>query len=114
MFRTGLLLYSFFIFLNTNSPLTLAYRLGYSRIQESNQYSEKYDLRYKVGLDSKGKLHLFWDLDIIAERVTFRLEALIQPQETLAFGFSDYGESENADLVVYWRDALGRRHFQVS
>ena len=114
MFRTGLLLYSFFIFVNTNSPLTLAYRLGYSQIQESNKYSEKEDLRYEVGLDSKGKLHLFWDLDIIAERVTFRLEALIQPQETLAFGFSDYGESENADLVVYWRDALGRRHFQVS
>ncbi len=80
---------------------------------KSSHEEDQEDLRYDVTLDSKGKLHLFWDLDIITETLTFRLEAQIQPQETLAFGFSAYGESEDADLVVYWRDATGKRHFQV-
>ena len=113
MFRTSLLLCSIYVALHRNFQLISAYRLGYGRILESDKSKED-DLRYDVSLDSKGKLHLFWDLDIVEERVTFRLEAQFQPQETLAFGFSDYGDPENADVIVYWRDALGRRHFQVN
>ncbi len=75
--------------------------------------SNRSDLRYDVSLDAEGTLQLFWDIDILTETITFRLEAQLKPHETLGFGFSDYGDAENADFVVYWRDATGKRHVQV-
>ncbi len=104
---------------NVCAILVLAFQVAsaasfFQRKWEFETANSNENLRYDVSLDTEGRLHLFWDTDIVAETITFRLEAQIQPQETLAFGFSDYGESENADLIVYWRDATGKRHFQVS
>lgn len=69
-------------------------------------------LRYEVALDTSGDFILFWDVDMATELIYFRLEAKIDKTDILAFGFSDYGEASNADLVVMWTDYDGSRQFQ--
>ena len=72
------------------------------------------DLRYHAELDTKGKLRLFWDIDPPTETVTFRLEAKVNKKSVIGFGFSDYGETTNADMVMMWTDDAGKHHFQVN
>jgi len=72
------------------------------------------DLRYHAELDTKGKLRLFWDIDPPTETVTFRLEAKVNKNSVIGFGFSDYGEITNADMVMMWTDDAGKHHFQVN
>ena len=72
------------------------------------------DFRYRAELDTKGKLRLYWDIDPPTETVTFRLEANVGKSDLVGFGFSDYGESTNADLVMMWTDENGKHYFQVS
>ena len=71
------------------------------------------DLRYHAELDTKGKLQLHWDIDPPTETITFRLEARVEKDDVVGFGFSDYGEPFNADLVMMWADETGKHHFQV-
>lgn len=70
--------------------------------------------RYDVELDTAGEFVLFWDTDFNREVIRFHLEASLEKSDILAFGFSDYGEANNADLVVLWTDKRGRQRFQVS
>ena len=74
---------------------------------------EGIDLRYHAELDTKGKLQLHWDIDPPTETITFRLEARVGKDEVVGFGFSDYGEPFNADLLMMWADETGKHHFQV-
>ena len=52
-------------------------------------------------------------VDPITETITFRLVAKMVRSDLLAFGFSDYGEAENADFAVMWTDKYGKHMFQV-
>ena len=70
--------------------------------------------RYKVDLDTRGRLTLRWDISPVVEKIVFRLEAGLSKDDFLIFGFSDYGEPTNADVVVMWTDLYGRHIFQVS
>ncbi len=79
----------------------------------SDVIEETETLRYDVTLDSQGQLTLHWDIDVILETVTFRLEAALGKNDLLGFGFSDYGESTDADVVVMWTDHQGQHRFQV-
>lgn len=87
---------------------------------ESQEDSEEEDddeyehLRYRVGLDTKGQLELRWDIDPPLEKIRFRLIADVTKDDIVGFGFSDYGEAENADLAVLWTDTKGHHRFQVS
>jgi len=65
-------------------------------------------------LDSRGDFELFWDVDTVSETVQFQLVANVNKDDLLAFGFSDYGKPEDADLCVIWTDLHGRHFFQVS
>jgi hypothetical protein len=71
------------------------------------------ELKYFVSLDSKGDLNLYWDFDDVTETVFFRVEAKIEKSDLFAFGFSDYGEPENADLCVMWTGLDEKHRFQV-
>ena len=70
--------------------------------------------RYRVALDTKGQFELLWDIDPPIEKIHFRLVADVKKSDVLAFGFSDYGETENADVVVMWTDYRGHHRFQVT
>ena len=72
------------------------------------------ELRYEVDLDSARKFKLRWDIDPATEIVYFNLDVKTTKREWLAFGFSDYGESTDADVIVFWTDPWGKHHFQVS
>ena len=43
----------------------------------------------------------------------FRLTAKVTPVTWFGVGFSDYGDPENADLLIFWTDSQGKHHFQV-
>jgi len=70
--------------------------------------------RYDVELDTAGEYVLYWDTDFNQQVIKFHLEASLRKSDVLAFGFSDYGEAHDADLVVLWTDSRGRQRFQVS
>ena len=69
---------------------------------------------YDVTLDSAGDFLLRWTLEPAAEIIHFLLEANVDKADLLGFGFSGYGEAEDADLVVMWTDLNGHHLFQVS
>ena len=66
-----------------------------------------------VSLDTRGDFELFWDVDSVTETIQFRLVANVDKDDLLAFGFSAYGEPEDADLCVVWTNLHGRHMFQV-
>ena len=72
------------------------------------------ELRYEIVLDNEQKFYLRWDIEEPTETITFKLDVALREQNFFVFGFSDYGESENADLVVFWTDLVGNHFFQVS
>jgi hypothetical protein len=80
---------------------------------EEEPQQEAGDYRYQMGLDLDGKLELEWDIDHPEEKIRFRLIAEVEKQDLLAFGFSAYGEVEEADFVVMWTDYKGHHKFQV-
>ena len=51
--------------------------------------------------------------DPVTETVIFQLEAKVVRSDLIGFGFSPYGEAENADLVVMWTNSDGKHMFQV-
>jgi len=67
-----------------------------------------------VSLDSRGDFELFWDVDSVTETILFRLVANVNKDDLLAFGFSAYGEPQDADFCVMWTNFHGRHFFQVS
>jgi len=71
-------------------------------------------LEYYVSLDSRGDFKLFWDVDSVTETLQFRLVANVHKDDLVAFGFSAYGESQDADFCVMWTDLHGRHLFQVN
>jgi len=66
-----------------------------------------------VSLDSRGDFDLFWDVDTVTETIQFQLVANVNNDDLLAFGFSAYGEPQDADFCVTWTDLHGRHVFQV-
>lgn len=74
-------------------------------------YCFKY--RYKTNLDKDGLLYLQWDVDYRRDLAYFRLSANINDSQAFGFGFSDYGEATNADVVLYWTERDKIHHFQV-
>ena len=68
-------------------------------------------LRYDVPLDHSK--HLYWDFNYESQIIDFLLEVKMSPNEFFGFGFSDYGEATEADLVLFWADLHGKYHFQV-
>ncbi|CAH1797738.1 unnamed protein product [Owenia fusiformis] len=70
------------------------------------------DLEYESPLDQEHTMYLKWGLDNSERRIVFQVYAKIAPDDWLAFGFSDYGESFNADLFLFWTDVDGGHHFQ--
>lgn len=72
--------------------------------------SARRQFRYDIALDEARRFNLYWDYDL--EVVYFRLEAKVERSSVVAFGFSDYGESERADFAVLWTDRRGRQKFQ--
>lgn len=56
--------------------------------------------RYKVQLDTERDLVLRWGVSYNSERIYFELSGKVLPDQWLAFGFSDYGDVEGADLAV--------------
>ena len=66
-----------------------------------------------VSLDTRGDFELFWDVDSVTEMIQFRLVANVDKEDLLAFGFSAYGEPQDADFCVMWTNRHGRHFFQV-
>lgn len=102
------------------SPAALKARRSYRKREETSdseaaktRQSVRREFRYDVSLDETRRFTLHWDSDFDMETVYFRLEAKVERSSVVAFGFSDYGESENADFAVLWTDRRGRQKFQV-
>ena len=68
---------------------------------------------YSLYLDRAKSLQLSWHVDYRKAIVEFRLTAKVTPVTWFGVGFSDYGDPENADLLVFWTDSRGKHHFQV-
>ena len=68
---------------------------------------------YSLYLDRAKSLQLSWHVDYRKSIVEFRLKAKLTPVTWFGVGFSDYGDPENADLLVFWTDSRGKHHFQV-
>ena len=81
---------------------------------EARREDDEGALRYRVELDTAGKFLLHWDVDEATESIEFQLDAEMNSDDVLGFGFSDYGEVQHADLVVMWTDRRGKHHFQVT
>ena len=74
---------------------------------------EESQFRYDVWLDSKGDFLLKWDLDPVLEIIRFQLGAKVAKNDVLLFGFSDYGEVTDADVMIMWTNHKGRHLIQV-
>ena len=68
---------------------------------------------YSVFLDRNKALQLSWRVSYRHNVVYFHLTASVTPGAWFGVGFSDYGEPEHADMVVFWTDADREHHFQV-
>lgn len=70
---------------------------------------------FQVPLDARNRFRLFWSIDYEAEVLTMEFRILLSGRyDWFAFGFSDYGEINNADLCIFWLDKKDRLHFKVS
>ena len=76
-------------------------------------YGHSLKFKYQTVLDAEKSLCLKWTVNYLDENVNFQIRGKLKFNEWLAFGFSDYGQSKNADLVLYWKDYLGRTIFKV-
>ena len=78
------------------------------------KFPEEDHYRYHLQLDQDGVFDLHWDVDYSTTSVEFLLR--VKPKVTdvwFGFGFSDYGEINDADMTVFWTDSDGWHHFQV-
>lgn len=71
------------------------------------------EFKYNVILSTEKELLLEWNVDYVQQNVEFRVKGKLKRNEWLAFGFSDYGQTENADVVLYWKDYHGETYFKV-
>ena len=72
-------------------------------------------LRYKTMLGHTGVMaQLSWDIETATETIKFRLEVETDRASLIGFGFSDRGETENADWVVISTTDDNTHRFQVS
>lgn len=112
----GIALLKIFLYCNLCLQGVALYQRKADLVKEGrvSDVRKRVDYRYSVDLDSSGVFVLFWDIDTVTEEIYFRLEAEVKRADFLGFGFSDYGEAENADFVVMWTDYHGRHWFQVS
>jgi len=78
------------------------------------EVSSSRQLENYVSLDSRGDFKLFWDVDSVTETIQFRLVANVNKDDLVAFGFSAYGEPQDADFCVIWTNLDGRHLFQVN
>ncbi|XP_064616993.1 dopamine beta-hydroxylase-like [Liolophura sinensis] len=69
-------------------------------------------LRYGTYLDHTHRFHLAWDVDYPRETVNFHLTVRVGTDQWFGMGFSDYGESTNADVLVVWTNSRGTHFFQ--
>ena len=87
---------------------------GWSPMKPKSTKTKPKPLRYDVTLDQSRHLHLYWDIDPVTSVITFRLKSKLKPEDFVGFGFSDYGEIENADVIMMWSDEHRRHHFTAS
>ena len=90
----------------TDSPLT-------SLLLQSES-SDSSDTRFPYHIELGNSMELYWHLDVPLETITFRLEASVDQDALVLFGFSAYGEATDADVIAIWTDHRGRTHFQVT
>lgn len=70
---------------------------------------------YSLILDKDHLLTLFWTVNYEQKHILFELKFNLPNQVNspfLAFGFSSYGQFENADLCVLWSNEQNKYHFQ--
>ncbi|XP_060559445.1 dopamine beta-hydroxylase-like, partial [Ruditapes philippinarum] len=67
---------------------------------------------YSVFLDKSHHFEFSWRLDYEKELVHFRVCLASHPASVFGVGFSNYGEMENSDFVIYWTSESGVHHFQ--
>ena len=68
---------------------------------------------YSVFLDKEHHYEFTWRVDYVKELVHFRVCFDTFSALVFGVGFSNYGEMENSDFVVYWTSDSGIHHFQV-
>jgi hypothetical protein len=68
---------------------------------------------YSVYLDKSHHFEFSWRVDYAKELVHFRVCLDSHPASVFGVGFSNYGEMENSDFVIYWTSESGVHHFQV-
>lgn len=95
-----------FLLLENTRAITASKQHGGGNYSDQRQSQ----FRYRVNLDTTGHLDLSWDIEPERQRITFKLDASQTSNDLLLFGFSDYGESTNADLLIMWTD-LARNHW---
>jgi len=86
---------------------------GEVKYEDGSRSDNRRQLEYYVSLDTRGDFELFWDVDSVTEMIQFQLVARVDKDDLLAFGFSAYGEPQDADFCVMWTDLHGRHFFQV-
>ena len=69
---------------------------------------------YRISLAPKGRLELRWSVDYEAKLVMFEIKAKLHKAEWMMVGFSDHGKSENADVILFYRDLEEQLHLRVS
>ena len=83
--------------------------------QPNSTLSLKQPRLFSLILDKDHLITLFWTVNYEQKHILFELKFNLPNQVIapfLAFGFSSYGEFENADLCILWNDAKNRFHFQ--
>ena len=74
-------------------------------------FSGKY--RYNLVLDPTHDINFYWDVDYREDLVHVKIVSRVPETSWFGVGFSDYGETTNADFVVFWTNNQGTHHFQV-
>lgn len=81
----------------------------------TNSTLSKHPRLFSTNLDKDNLLTLFWTVNDEQKHILFELKFSLPTQVNapfLAFGFSSYGQFENADLCILWNDEKNKYHFQ--
>ena len=70
---------------------------------------------HQLQMDPDDKIRIFWSLDYKKESATIEIRFKSDhPFDWVTIGFSDYGNTSNADLCLLWFDMKHKPHFVVS
>ncbi|KAK3600152.1 hypothetical protein CHS0354_012275 [Potamilus streckersoni] len=70
------------------------------------------DYPYGLYLDRDHRLDFKWNVDYELGLVRFKITVVSLTGEWFGVGFSDHGETNNADFMIYWTSAKNVHHFQ--